>query len=139
MIYKIYTQKINKKSKNPKFQNFKISKFWNFKISKFQNFKISNFKISKLQNFKHSKFQNYRIPKLQNSQTSKWVHTWSDFFEIVDSQISIDNICPRCFHILSNIFWGILAYPKINKVGFEGLRHVKTLRNHEIWSFGPLK
>ena len=64
---------------------------------------------------------------------------WDSDFEFFETQICKENIVPGWFHILSNIFWGILVPPKINKVGFEALRHVKTLRNHEIWSFRPLR
>ena len=82
-------------------------------------------------------FLYFNISRFQNFKSSKsWVHTWSEHFEY---HISKDNIFPRCFHILSNILWGVLVSPKINKVGFGSRWQVKTLRNHGIWSFGLLK
>ena len=116
---------------NGKWIIFNSSSSWNI-IYKLYIHKI--YKISIFQNFKISKFQ-----RLKKSRLRFETHIWDSDFEFFETQICKENIFPRWFHILSNIFWGILVYPKINKVGFGALRHVKTLRNHEIWSFRPLR
>ena len=55
-------------------------------------------------------------------------------FEIVESQISKDNIFPGCSQIFL-IFWGVLVSPKINKLVL-GLGD--GFKNQEIMKFGVL-
>ena len=46
------------------------------------------------------KISNLQIFKFRNLKSSKlWEHRTSIFFEILESQISIDNIFPGCSHI----------------------------------------
>ena len=78
----------------------------------------------------------------QTKWKKKWVFGGSrvkNFSKFFESQIDMNHIFPGCSHILWNKIWGILVFPKLNKEGFGSQKHVKTLRNHEIWSFRPLK
>ena len=85
------------------------------------------------------KIYNKKIQKINKKLNSKIEGLGFDFFESFECQISIDNIFPGCSHIFSNVLWGILAFPKLNKTGLGSQKHVKTLRNHENWGFWPLK
>ena len=82
-------------------------------------------------------FQNFKCLSFKNPKS--WVHTWSRIFDFFGSHICKDHICPGCSQNFSWFFLGVLASPKINKVGFGSRWHVKSLRNHEMLSFGPIK
>ena len=85
----------------------------------FQDSITSNYKISK--NLKFQKFK-------------KWTHACSKTFEILDSQISIDNIFqydPRKFPDFLDLF-EVFSFNKMKEYGVPG---PPKPRNHQILSF----
>ena len=130
---------ISRSSSPPKYfsiyNHFCIYKNQDLKISKLQNFNFQNSNFRKFQNYKNSK-----ILKFPNSKSSRNGYThdpkFSKFLILRYPKIIFFQDVPVYFLIFCEVFWCLQRQIKL--VVWARWR-VKTLRNHEIWSFRRLK